>query len=207
MKFHCSSHRKFEQIVVTSTEQPPDQLCDGKTCGSGSHIIAFDLISSGLEVESIHGVPSRTIITHSGHCSTPDTKQMDGKKTNRQAANMGNTGSPNSPHQKKRESRLQDVNLEKFWTFVRVAYVCIHVCVHVCIKSVCEGMDPHSFLGNGQFKILAFPYIPLVLWQDGIRVGAMLNGQPCRGPTIPTSNDHWIQFSRIWNCVQILKTN
>ena len=54
------------------------------------------------------------------------------------------------------ESPLQDVDFENFWTFVRVAYVCIHVCVHVCIKSVCEGMDPHSFLGNGQFKILAF---------------------------------------------------
>ena len=53
----------------------------------------------------------------------------------------------------KRESPLQDVNLEKFWTFVRVAYV----------EVFCEGIDPHSFLGNGQFKILAFPYIPLVL--------------------------------------------
>ena len=31
------------------------------------------------------------------------------------------------------ESPLQDVNLENFWTFVRVAYVCIHVCVHVFI--------------------------------------------------------------------------
>ena len=131
MKFHCSSHRKFEQIVVTSTEQPPDQLCDGKTCGSGSHIIAFEFISLRQigQNQSLCSVPhnhySLRALQHNRH-------KTDGWKKDKQTnSKYGKHWFTKFSSPKKRESPLQDVNLEKFWTFVRVAYVCIHVCVHV----------------------------------------------------------------------------